>query len=351
MIKRRGFILALLFLFALIGSTTAVIYWRFTNLPHPREASHSQLMYWVVLRDLDQYDQDVRLALVNRFADEAAEIFEKNVSSDVQLSPAQSQRLLHNIDLLKQVWFEDRISQYCDIRNPQACEFYLQKQIALLDQFGNIAFKHARLLYPDKSSEMMTTISDELLADIDKWLEETPADKKEQTLQAVREATVFWLATQDLKEQVMDARKELAKRVVAELDNGLNLKKTTGFVSPARLRVLKQNAMLLVEAWMHLLADEYAQLPADRKQPFIDGIIRSVKRWQLLEFIANDPSTSSPTPTNPLTGMMEFRNTVQIWIDRADPQMKPRLKRLSQAIQQRALFSLLQPGSTSGNSN
>lgn len=335
MIRRRIFIGTLLVL-GFIGTSLGVVYWRFTNLPHPNESSHNQLMYWVVLKDLSQYDHDTQLALVNRFAGEANEIFKNNNAAKAQLSDAQSQRLLNNIELLKQVWFEDRIAQYCEIGNIENCEVYLAKQITLLDDFGNIAFENAKVLYPDKDAENLTTISDELLADIDKWLTETPPEKKDQTLQAVREATVFWLATQDLAVQLMDARKELAVRVIAELENGMNLKSTTSIVSKDRAKRLHENALLLMEAWVHLLASEYAELPKEKRADFVDQKIAAVQQWKLLEFLATD----SAAPASPLAGINQFNQIVTEWTERADDLMRPKLKKLHSAFQRRIFMSL-----------
>ena len=83
--------------------------------------------------------------------------------------------------------------------------------------------------------------------------------RPEFALQPFLPSTVFWLSTQDLGVQVMEARKELVGRVIAELEKGMNLKATTSIVTDARAKQLRQNAILLMEAWVHLLADEYSK--------------------------------------------------------------------------------------------
>ena len=334
--KRRGLIWGALLVLGFIGTSLGVVYWRFTNLPHPRDATHNQLMYWVVLRDLNQFDHDVQLSLVDRFAEEATEIFGKNKGASGSLTQAQSDRLLQNIEILKQVWFQNRIDQYCSINSPKACETFLDKQIQLLDDFGNIAFEHAKILYPDKADENLTTISDELFADIDKWLTETPAEKKTETLQAVREATVFWLATQDLGVQLLEARKELVTRVIAELEKGMDLGATTSIVSDERAEQLRKNAVLLMEAWVHILSNQYDELPTNERVIFVDSKIDDVKRWKLMEYLAGD----SEAKVSPMQGIAKFNKTFGEWVDHADEEMKPKLKKLKTAFQQRILMSM-----------
>ena len=100
---RKGILLALLATFTFMGGTIGLVYYRFSNLPHPKEASHNQLMYWMILRDLNRYDAEVHLALVNRFSEEAKQIFRESGSGDAQLSDTQNKRLLSNIEILKKV--------------------------------------------------------------------------------------------------------------------------------------------------------------------------------------------------------------------------------------------------------
>lgn len=337
--KFNGLLWTLLSVGAFLVIALLLVDLRFSNLPHPRVASHNQLMYWVVLRDLKQFEPEIHLALVDRFAEEAAEIFEKNNASQAALSPSQTERLLANIELLKQVWFKDRIATYCDISHPETCEAFMSRQVQLLEDFSQIAFEHADVLYPEKSQEDLTTISDELFADIDRWLTETPADRKEQTLRAVREATVFWLSTQDLKAQVMPARQELVKRVIAELETGMDLAQTTAIVRDQQADQLKRNAMLLMEAWVHLLAEEFSTLPPHSRTDFIDRQIEAVQRWKLLDYLA-DGSDVAPTSTAP-PSLARVNQIVGEWIEQADAVMQPKLKQLHLAFQQRIFLRLL----------
>lgn len=337
--KRRGLILALLFVVGFIGTALGVVYLRFVNLPHPKSASHNQLMYWVVLRDLKEYEPDVHLALVDRFAEEAKQIFDKNNTSQAQLSESQSKRLLANIEILKKVWFEDRIAQYCDINHPETCEAFMDRQIKLLNDFGNLAFENAQVLYPDKSQNNLKTISDELFADIDKWMLETPFEKKADSLKAIREATVFWLSTEDLGLQVMEARKQLVVRVIGELENGMDLAATTSIVTNERSKRLKENAFLLMEAWIHVLADQYSEMPKDRRTKFVDGKIEEVKKWKILDYLSDDSAKSK----NSLAALTQFNQTLKTWTERADESAREKISKLHSAIQQRIFFSLLNP--------
>ena len=338
----------------LIGTALGVVYLKFVNLPHPNEASHNQLMYWVVMRDLNDHDREIQLALVNRFAAEAKEIFSKSTTGSPQLSDAMSTRLLANIELLKKVWFNDRIDQYCRIESNDVKEAYLEKQIKLLDEFGNIAYENAKILYPEKADENLTTISDELFADIDQWLNETPPGKADATLQAIREATVFWLTTQDLSIQVPEARQELANRVIAELESGMDLKTTTSIVSSTRALKLKQNAILLMEGWFQTLAEQFDQLKKKDRNSFVDAKIDCVKQWGLLEFLSNDSAaeneaddSGNSTKTKPmnmksmLAGVSKFNAMVEEWAKNAGDKLGPKIKKLHSAIQRRMLFSFL----------
>lgn len=349
--NKRKAIIGAVVLLGLIGTALGVVYIKFVNLPHPKEASHNQLMHWVVMRDLKDHNNEIQLALVDRFAAEAKVIFSKSTSNSTQLSKQMSDRLLSNIELLKRAWFVSRIDAYCKIESNEVKEAYLDKQIRLLDDFGNIAFENARVLYPKKTDENLTTISSELFADIDMWLNETPPEKTEVTLQAVREATVFWLTTQDLSIQVPEARQELADRVIAELDSGMDLKTTTSIVSNDRAAKLKQNAILLMEGWFHTLATQYDKLEKKQRNRFVDGKIECVKKWKLLEFLSNDSiseeaSTVNETPDKPkpmnmqsmLAGITKFNQMIETWEKNAGDKLGPKIKKLHSAIQRRMLF-------------
>lgn len=349
--NKRKPIIGAVVLLGLIGTALGVVYIKFVNLPHPKEASHNQLMHWVVMRDLKDHNNEIQLALVDRFAAEAKVIFSKSTSNSTQLSKQMSDRLLSNIELLKRAWFVSRIDAYCKIESNEVKEAYLDKQIRLLDDFGNIAFENARVLYPKKTDENLTTISSELFADIDMWLNETPPEKTEVTLQAVREATVFWLTTQDLSIQVPEARQELADRVIAELDSGMDLKTTTSIVSNDRAAKLKQNAILLMEGWFHTLATQYDKLEKKQRNRFVDGKIECVKKWKLLEFLSNDSiseeaSTVNETPDKPkpmnmqsmLAGITKFNQMIETWEKNAGDKLGPKIKKLHSAIQRRMLF-------------
>ena len=149
--NKRNAIIGAVVLLGLIGTALGVVYIKFVNLPHPKEASHNQLMYWVVMRDLKDHNNEIQLALVDRFAAEAKVIFSKSTSDSTQLSKQMSDCLLSNIELLKRAWFVSRIDAYCKIESNEVKEAYLDKQIKLLDDFGNIAFENARVLYPEKN--------------------------------------------------------------------------------------------------------------------------------------------------------------------------------------------------------
>ena len=349
--NKRKAIIGAVVLLGLIGTALGVVYIKFVNLPHPKEASHNQLMHWVVMRDLKDHNNEIQLALVDRFAAEAKVIFSKSTSNSTQLSKQMSDRLLSNIELLKRAWFVSRIDAYCKIESNEVKEAYLDKQIRLLDDFGNIAFENARVLYPKKTDENLTTISSEFFADIDMWLNETPPEKTEVTLQAVREATVFWLTTKDLSIQVPEARQELADRVIAELDSGMDLKTTTSIVSNDRAAKLKQNAILLMEGWFHTLATQYDKLEKKQRNRFVDGKIECVKKWKLLEFLSNnsiseEASTVNETPDKPkpmnmqsmLAGITKFNQMIETWEKNAGDKLGPKIKKLHNAIQRRMLF-------------
>jgi len=137
--NKRKAIIGAVVLLGLIGTALGVVYIKFVNLPHPKEASHNQLMHWVVMRDLKDHNNEIQLALVDRFAAEAKVIFSKSTSNSTQLSKQMSDRLLSNIELLKRAWFVSRIDAYCKIESNEVKEAYLDKQIRLLDDFGNSA--------------------------------------------------------------------------------------------------------------------------------------------------------------------------------------------------------------------
>ena len=214
----------------------------------------------------------------------------------------------------------------------------MEEDEQLLDDFGNIAFEHAKLLYPQKEANNLTTISDELFADIDRWISETPEDKQAETIKAIQDATVFWLSTEDLGEQVMSARQELVVRIIAELENGMNLETTTSIVSEEKAKKLKDNAMWLMEAWIHLLANEYEEIASEEKNEYIDQKIAAVKRWKLLEYLADN----SDGKVSAMAAMGQFNQTLNKWISRADGTMQAKIRQLHSAFQQRLFWTFFQ---------
>jgi hypothetical protein len=336
--RHRG-VFAVFSLLAL-AAVSGVLAWRFWayHLPDPQRADREGLLRWLVFRDLADEPWGRQLVMVDRLTDEmrAGVDFGGEARS---LSESRQERLRRNIEQLKFVWFQSRIDGYAKCRAEQRFP-YLQEQLAVV-----LAWSDVDLQFPDAA---ITTDSDsqryaftmQFFADIERWTAAAAAERAARMRSAVQDGLLCWLATRSLADEPRGTRRELARRIVEELNAGLTLSRLDDGLSVEQRATLKSNGLLLLEAWLHVEAERFADLPAAHRTAYLDARLDDVADWELVDWFA-DGSGGVPA-VNSTAGLVGLMTQVDQWIERAEPEHRPRLRTLVQQLQQRMVWRGLQ---------
>jgi hypothetical protein len=147
-----------------------------------------------------------------------------------------------------------------------------------------------------------------------------------------------WLATHDLAEQSLVFRGEVAERVAEQLDCEPPSDAILDKLPPSERNRLTANAQLLMEAWFHRRALQYAGLAGhEEKTRFVDAQIARTERWGIARFVTGDERRDEQG------GMLnqELVRTVERWVERAPADRQPLLRDLLLAVQQHYALRLL----------
>ena len=147
----------------------------------------------------------------------------------------------------------------------------------------------------------------------------------------------------------MGTRQELAERIVAEFDDGLRLDAVLTTLDQHEENQLSANSLLLIEAWLHQLAAEYEQLPAEQREPFLRSRLDQVSRWELAKLVhsASGESASTSSPFSGLQASMRMFALINRWILRADEESRPRFEAFMMDLQRQWMSRLV--GSSDGS--
>jgi hypothetical protein len=341
--RRMGLILLVLVGAACLAvAALAAWYQLFMRLPDPNTANRAGLVQWLVLRDLSTEPQEVQLALVDRLQAELKAGWQAT-SGEKSLGPAFRARLHKNAAHLQELWFKSRAAKYAGLAaDEQMC--FLSEQIETVARWSAVELP---LDDPGSRPAEPGDSATRFFVQIEDWIETAKGDEREQMIRAVQDGVVCWLAMRDLAEQPRVVRRELAKRIVRELNAGLKLDEILLDLSAAQRKRLLANGELLLEAWLCDEARAFAALPEAERPAYIDRQIDDVMRWGVLEALGApegqpDESTSQPEAGSAhraarLAGLARLSELVPNWLERAEPAERGDLAQLVSHVQARLL--------------
>lgn len=325
--RHRGILTTLALISLVTGGAGTGWYLTFVHLPHPRHASSRQLLRWMVQRDLRAEPHAVRLALADRLEQELRKDLRVRDQA-ARLSTAQRKQLRENFQQLKSVWFVSRSRQY--VQQPSGQRFaFLQQQMQTIRLL-------AELHVGDETSESSEKRKTSFFDDVHSWSNQADEADHQCVQRAVHDGVVCWLATGDVHAQTGDTRRELADRIAAALDNGAQADVGYRFSLSQRQRAtLRDNAVLLFEAWFQDQAEAYERAPAELRDAFVTRQIQRVNQWGILELLMQaDGASQKPGSLLKLIGLSKLANR---WIERAGDEDGPRMRALFAHVQRQLL--------------
>jgi hypothetical protein len=309
------------------GFAVRSLYW----LPDPAAASQEELLRWVALRDLAQYPRETQVTLVNRLQEVVQPEEFKQGETQKRLQ-SYAPQIRKNAELLKKVWFETRCRQYATIGDAQRFDFLRQQLDAVFDW--------ATLLDPERGPGQKPVSRHEnpqlawrLIGELETWIDEARGEQKGRMEQAVRDAVVCWLSTTDLAANTFTTRRDIAARLAAEFSAGNGISADDPLpVTGAHQDLLQENAMLLIEAWLHDRAEAYAKLEPSQQEAFVDRCLDDVQHWNVARYL---PAGSQEKGAG---GVQAVLRRLPEWIERAESQVRGDLLKFVAHVQQRVVL-------------
>jgi hypothetical protein len=306
-------------------------YWS-NDLPHPSNANRSELMRWLVLREVADQPKEVQVALVDRLQEELLDGLDAQSGSS-GLDKSYRRQLDRNLDTLERVWFVERVRQYADVA-PAGRNAFLEEQIAVIDAWSSLAGDASS--GKERGGEGSSGASS-FFDNIEDWIAAAKGEQRRQMIRGVRDGLVCWLATRDLAKQTMALRRDLAVRIARELDYGVEVGGGEA-VQNERRRRLTANGMLLLEAWLHEQAALYARLEGDQRREFLDERIDRLIRWDLASLT---DSSEKGKPSSAAASFLKLSQQVDEWIKRADASRREKLQKLADDLRRRVFYRSL----------
>ncbi len=336
--KSRG-ILILLLLICLSGAVAAAaVYVSVIRMPDPESADSRGLMRWLVQRDLSEQPHKVQRTIVDRLLVSLPSTDEW--ADDVELNDRQKSLLSRNSQLLKHVWFVSRVERFFQLP-PEQHAPYLDEQIDMVARLSIVSDELAKVMLDQRTSQDVGDEGMSLIRDMDGWIAEASGSERERMLQAVSAGVVRWLMTSDLALESFALRCELSHRIALHLDADKSAANILDGRRPQEKLQLRANAHLLMEAWFHDCAEEFARMKAiEEKDTFVDRQIQRIEEWDISELMAGDDQQAGDS-TAMTQQMMEM---VKTWIDRAPRDRQPMLLQFFLNLQKRYFWRLLQWG-------
>jgi hypothetical protein len=295
--------------------------------PDARTASRDAIVRYLATSDLRLAPPAKLDPLIDRLADELRA--DANFSADRKPSDSQRQLLVQNVEVLQRRWFVTRVNGYHELL-PNEQRAYLDEQIDTLLAWAKV----------DAALVTIGSPAIDFFADIERWIAEEPnAEQQDRMQQAVGDGIARWLATHDLSEQPPAVRRKLAIVIAGGLNDGVDLASVKAEQSPVELPQLRDNSLLLVEAWLSAQAETYAALPADERGGFLDARIDEVARWKVFDLLSiGDASGANARAMS----WSQFAAIIDTWIARAEPSQQPQLQALATDVQARILQRMFQ---------
>lgn len=311
---------------AITASLLAMLFigWNLLHLPHPEHSSSSQLMRWLVQRDLADQPEEIQLSIVNRIVEET-DIDENSMLPEgdaPRLSPSQSDRLAKNTELLKRVWFFDRARRYESLSEDRQFSF-LERQITVIERLLLLTARYGEWFGWGVSPD------DSWIDQIDTWFAHASPGEQPMVSRVLRDGLICWLATRDLADKSMLMRRTLARRIASELENGSGLSRSLPWLDQPQQKRLFSNSELLFEAWIYWQLEEFVTLNAEDRERFVTTRVDQVRRWGILPLLGHSTSDGQ---WGELAGAMRLSSLFEEWIQRANEPRKSQLEDLHEAV-------------------
>ena len=308
-------------------------------LPHPRDAGMRDLARWLLQRDLAEEPREIQVSLVNRLPTELKKDF--TFPRQRSWSDNAHELLLQNVIFLGKVWFEERAGQYQQLNKTERLPF-LVSQIITVSRWSVLEAELSRPQLQD--SESTTKLQAEgapgphpaqgslrLFQRIETWVQESKGKQRAILEQAVRDATLCSLATDDLSDQPLAVRRDLADRIASFLNEDGNSIGSRLQFEPGHYQQLSSNSLLLMEAWLLNRTLEYAPLSAAEKNQYIEEKLEQMNRWNLDNlFSATKAGESSASKQGTLKLLTRILPHLETWINRAEPAQQEMFRNLIQ---------------------
>ncbi len=331
-------VVVLVIVVSLIGWRTWAMY-----LPDPAHADGPALMRWLVLKEMADEPWRQQVVVVDRLA----EALHEGISSSTDaasLSEPRRERLLRNLELSKRIWFETCVDRYDCCPAAERWDF-VDVQVETVLLWANLSVSGTAA---DQTADTQTgetarprhAATLRFFNELEGWIAEAKPERAAVMRRAVQAGLTCWLATRDLAVQPLATRGEIARRIVAQLDSGLQLNQVAGDLNDTRQETLKANGLLLMEVWLHGEAEQYASLPADERTSYVDARLDQIERWGLIEFLSTPDGQRVPGDDG--AGVVALMTQVNTWIARAEPDRQPQLRALVGHLQQRILWRSFQ---------
>ena len=304
-------------------------------LPEPAQADQDALLRWLALRDLEQYPREVQVALVNRFqSDVNPRELVQHSGSRRESARRYAPRIQKNAGILKKIWFETRCREYA------ACEPALRYEF--LDEQLNAVFDWSSMLAAANTANSPSAANadapqaSQLLKQIDQWIDQAPPSHQADMRRAVQDATICWLSSADLRATSPQTTRYIAQRLSAQLGQSDFSSREPLPLTDAQHRMLQQNAMVLVEAWIHWQAEQYAELASEQRQAMVDACLDQVHSWRLEKLLAGGSARGSNTIWS------QVATHLPEWLQQGQPAERERLQAFLAHLQQRFFWRSLQ---------
>ena len=119
---RYGLLTAVVVVAMLSVAAGAGFFMVYSGLPDPSVASREELLHWLVLRDLAEESDDIRLKIVSRADTEFEKVGDLHATIEA-LEPARRQMLWHNVTVLLEPWLAGKAEKYSQLPASGRIEF------------------------------------------------------------------------------------------------------------------------------------------------------------------------------------------------------------------------------------
>ncbi|MGY8731090.1 MAG: hypothetical protein ACKVK0_03080 [Pirellulales bacterium] len=331
-------ILVFVLLLVAIGAMLSFGQWRWWigSYPEVDATPLDKLAYWLVLVDLESQDVKVRDDLVNRFQRELDRGWSPLGKASESLGDSTQSLLERNVDELTRHWFYTRSAEFHRLLGSEQVVF-LDDQLTAIMSWADIH----RQVYGRRPSEVGEVVSQFALFDqVDRWVMEADIGEQSDLQKSKHNAVLYWLCTEDLLTQDIKLRQELAERLAAAFAGDVSSSRIDLELNLDHQERLQSNVFALAEVWLLSRAVEYAKLPLEQREPYLDAQVRTVMSWDLDKVLLQDSPTKASTADS-IAQLTKLLGNLTVWADRAPLPHRAAYQLLARELQVYAVKKLL----------